>query len=306
MIKKLLAAVSVMMALTAVTVSAEEGYIFQLKEDAVILNSCTDGVESVVPSQSVYKAQSLEDVYDFADKSSIEYIGRDARVYLFDKDGDTFTEPNDLYYSKYQWNIPQINMLNVWKKGYRGKNSTVCIIDSGLYTEHYDLDKDRIKDKYNILDENSDVTDNMGHGTFVTGIISARINNGKGIAGLADKADIISLKTFDNEKDTTTSEIVAALDKAYEYDDVDVVNMSLGTKDQLEDGTKEILHNAVNRLVNKGVIIVAAVGNNGDETLSYPAAFDNVIGVGGVSENKKKCYFSQMNKSVFCCRSGRR
>lgn len=346
MIKKFLISMCLIFSAAVVSVSAEEGYIFQLKDGTILPYSLTDGVESVVSEDLIYKADSLEDVYNFVNKSAIKYIGKDARVYLFDDDDyDGKEEPNDTYYKRYQWNIPQINIMPVWQKGYRGKGATVGIIDSGLNVHHEDLNKDNIISTYNITDNNTDITDfsgyeyyrdnngeyildeekqeyvliendeaveegtqrykrrKVGHGTFVTSIIAAKINNQKGIAGIADKVNIVAVKAFDGEYKTTTSDLIAALEKL-EKENIDVINMSLGTTDKLDEGVKKMFEEKIDAFVEKGGIVIAAVGNNGNETMSYPAGFNNVIGVGGVAKNKNKCDFSQMNESVFIVAPG--
>lgn len=311
MLKRLFIAAALTLSAVTVTAFAEEdGYIFKLKDDIVIPLALTDGVERISNDEAIYSADTLEDVYEFIDKSAIEYIGRDAYVYLYDDDFED--EPNDPAYEQYQWNLPQINIPRVWKKGYRGEGATVCVIDSGMNINHEDIDKDRIVSTYNAFDKSDDVTDEISHGTFVTGIISATTNNNKGIAGIADKADIVSIKTFKittndkGEKITAgkISDIIAGLDYVNEHSDIDVVNMSLGTTDAIEAETKKMFEDSINKLVEKGVIVIAAVGNDGNAALSYPAAFDNVIGVGAVSKNKTQCYFSQRNKSVFVVAPG--
>lgn len=307
MIKKLLITVSAVMIMTASAVSAEEGYIFKLKDDVVVPFSLTDGVEVLSAEDAVYKADSLEDVYKFADSSSIENIGKDARVYLLDDGNDTpFEIPNDPGYKRYQWNFPQINMNAVWKKGCRGEGATVCIIDSGLNIGHEDLDESNVISAYNVFDDTEDITDHIGHGTFVTGIIAAKTNNKMDLAGIADKSKIVSIKAFDNGKATNTSTLIKALDEVYNTDEIDVLNMSLGTDTdkQIEEATLDMFEEAINKVIDKGVIVIAAVGNDGSEGLSYPAAFENVIGVGAVAENKHKCDFSQFNESVFVVAPG--
>lgn len=306
MIKRVLIIASLAMAMTVTAASAKEGeYIFQLKDDIVVPMALSDGVEKLSENGDTYKAESIEDVYEFVDESAIKYIGRDVPVYLFDE-GETEFVPSDAHFYN-QWNMPQINMPRVWAKGYRGEGAFVCVIDSGLFMEHEDIDKSRIVDKYNVFDKSDDITDTMknGHGTFVTGIIGAITDNGEGIAGIADKADIFSIKAFDKDRETYTSDLVGAFEMASRYENLDVLNMSLGVPAKNVDaGTKAMLQNAVNKLVDNGTIVVAAVGNDGNSDLNYPAAFDNVIGVGGVSKNKNRCYFSQTNNSVFVVAPG--
>lgn len=305
MIKKLLITAALAIMATAASVSAEEGYIFQLKDNAILPFSVTEGVESLVADEAIYRADSLEDVYKFADKSAIKCIGRDVPLYLFDD--DDFEKPNDpAYVQGYQWNIDKINIMPVWKKGYRGENATVCVIDSGLNVNHEDISREKIISTYNVFDGSEDVTDNMGHGTMVTGIISAKINNKKAIAGIADKSNIISIKAFDDLQDTNTSTLIKVLDKVCDTEGIDVLNMSLGTSpgQTIDPATVKMFQEAIDKVVNKGIIVIASVGNAGNEELSYPAALSNVIGVGAVSKNKLRCAFSQHNDSVFVVAPG--
>jgi subtilisin family serine protease len=296
--KKLLLTASLFIAFSAITASAEEGYIFQLKSDVVVPLAVTDGVERITSDEPIYTAETLEDIYNFVSEDAIELIAEDVPVYLYDFPEDN---PNDPYFSQ-QWNLGMINISSVWEKGYRGDGATICVIDSGVSTDNGDIDEDKIIGKYNVLNNNDDVTDTLGHGTFVTGIIGAETNNKKALSGIADKAELIEIKAFDSSQSTNLSAIISALNKASQYD-VDVVNMSLGAQG-ITGAEKTLFENAINKLVKKGVIVVAAVGNDGTATLSYPAALDNVIGVGAVATNKEICYFSQRNKSVFVVAPG--
>ncbi|MCD8180938.1 MAG: S8 family serine peptidase [Firmicutes bacterium] len=154
----------------------------------------------------------------------------------------------------------------------------------------------------------TDVTDTSGHGTAVTGIIAAQTDNEQYVAGIADGAELIIIKAFDDQTSSDLEHIISALHKACEYDDLDVINMSLGATD-LDEDQIALLKEPIDTLVEKGVIIIASVGNSGDDEehyadLTYPAAFDNIIGVGAVSKNKELCYFSQRNESVFVVAPG--
>lgn len=249
--------------------------------------------------------------------TKIEILEQDAPVRMFGED-KTDGAPDDEFYAQYQWNLEQIKMPKVWAKGYRGEGATICVIDSGLNLEHEDLDVNRIVGKYNVFDGSDDVTDAVtasetetgervveGHGTLVTGVIGAITNNKKGIAGIADKADIIVVKAFDADRETDTDMLISTLEYvARNYPQIDVINMSLGTVETMDDASKKKFQKAVNALVDKGVIIIASAGNEGNSLVSYPAGFDNVIGVGGTSSNKVKCIFSQFNDSVFVSAPG--
>ncbi|MCI5604550.1 MAG: S8 family serine peptidase [Clostridia bacterium] len=303
-IKRISLILTLIFAMSSASAFAEApGYIFKLKPDTAATYSDAEGIESISSDGQLYSAKTLDDIYSFVGEENIDFITEDCLFYLFGFPDDA---PNDPYYESSQWNLPLINMPAVWKKGYRGENATVCVIDSGLWIDHPDIIKDNIIDSYDVFTKTSDVSDIVGHGTFVTGTIAAAINNNTGISGIADETNIIPLKIF-NQKTTNLSYILEALDKIDKEYDIDVLNMSLGTSEnEISDSAKYLLKDAVDKLVDKNIIVVAAVGNTGhlDNAVNYPAGFENVIGVGGVASNKNLCYFSQHNDSVFLVAPG--
>lgn len=163
----------------------------------------------------------------------------------------------------------------------------VGIIDSGIAKAGINYEKG-----YNFISGTSDTTDHSGHGTAIASIISE----------YAKKAEIIPLKVT-GENFITTGDIVAkAIVAAVDDYRCDIINLSNGLSDS------ESLKKAVDYAVNKGVIIISAVGNLGDtykkEKYYYPAAYKNVIGVGAVDKNKIVSTFSQRNDSVYVVTDG--
>ncbi|MFI3212908.1 MAG: S8 family serine peptidase [Eubacteriales bacterium] len=106
-----------------------------------------------------------------------------------------------------------------------------------------------------------------GHGTAVCSIISKTCTN----------VEITVYPVFENlEKDISINEIISVLKDIYQNNHFDLINMSFGiTEADIED--IEALENICNMIDNNGTIIVAAFDNNG--SMSYPAAFQSVIGV---------------------------
>ena len=130
----------------------------------------------------------------------------------------------------------------------------------------------------------SDPTDENGHGTHVSGIIAATGNNGLGVIGVAWNTAVIPVKCLDDKGLGFISYVVNALDYVSTLKDqghpIAVVNMSLGT-----DEYSEALTRAVQRASSRGIVLVAAAGNdngqNNDDSPSYPAntKSPNVISV---------------------------
>ena len=142
----------------------------------------------------------------------------------------------------------------------------IAIIDSGTkdyenITKGYNF---RVKGDNEIIIENN-FHDTYGHGTAVYSIIKK--NN--------EECNYYIFKVID-QNDTIDEKIICtALEYIFNNLDVDVINMSLGTVSLSDDR----MYNICKRLYDKGVILVSAFDNEG--AISYPAAFDCVIGVDG-------------------------
>ncbi|WP_420129463.1 S8 family peptidase [Longimicrobium sp.] len=113
------------------------------------------------------------------------------------------------------------------------------------------------------LARNDDDQDVLGHGTACADVI----------LGVAPDARIVPVKVFGNKLETSPGTLETALHWAIEAG-VQVINVSLGTR--LE-GTLHPLYRACERARQAGIIVVAA-GHNANDW-SYPAIFENVIGV---------------------------
>ena len=116
-------------------------------------------------------------------------------------------------------------------------------------------------------------TDNVGHGTAVYGIIKSHNHNAK----------CFHVKVFDKESNCINEDILLyALNYIYENIECKYINMSFGIA--ISTKQKE-LYEICQRVKEKGAILVSAFDNM--EVISYPAAFDNVIGVASDSDCTK-------------------
>lgn len=200
-----------------------------------------------------------------------------------------------------------VNMIaapNMWKLSYTGKDVKIAIIDSGCDVNHINL-KNNIVGVRNFTDEDSKnidvVTDRVGHGTHVAGIIVANGNNS--IKGVAPDAQLYILKAIDKTGSGKLSWVVNAINYAVSLN-VDIISMSLGM--QVSD---EKLEKAINNAVKNKISVVCAAGNEGDGNYedfdySYPAAYTEVISVGAVDKKSVPAYFSNSNLVVDCVAPG--
>lgn len=118
--------------------------------------------------------------------------------------------------------------------------------------------------------------DEHGHGTLVSGIICAGINN-TGIVGIAPNANLVVLRAFDvtgnaEVKDIASAIIYAGLNK------IDVLNLSFGTN-----YNSRLLREAIKFAAEMGCIIIASSGNDGEIVEHYPSDYPEVISVGATT-----------------------
>ncbi len=168
----------------------------------------------------------------------------------------------------------------------------VAVIDSGIF-EHQELTTN-ILQGHNYVDNSDDTTDNIGHGTYVSGIITADCDNTY-ITGISHQVKIVPLKCFDVNVETTTQMIVNAIYDAVDVYDCDVINLSIGIPEGL---ITDSLQASIEYAIEKNCIVVASVGNCGNTDEFYPAKYENVVGVGSVGKDYKLSSFSQRNTTV--------
>ena len=271
----------------------DNGYLVMFK-DGFKPETSEYNLKVVNEVRGIYSADNQEILKPL--EKYIECISENSEVTLIEDDFPTvFSLRDETTSSEYE----QLSLIKAeagWKLEAYGNDVKVAVIDSGCYN-HDDLKGNLLGGK-NYLTGTTDVTDNNGHGTHVSGIIAAEIN-GIGTAGVAPKAKIVPLKCFDPSRSTYADDILDAIYDAVDVYGCKIINMSWGLPSH-----NSLLKAAIDYAYNKGVIMVAAVGNYGNTTLYYPAAYDNVIGVASVNRNKVKSSFSQYNRSVMVAALG--
>ena len=180
----------------------------------------------------------------------------------------TLEAVNDPRYSE-QWNLENINIEAAWKQA-KGKGVTVAVIDTGV-SRVPDLQRTEFVEGYDFVNDKKDATDDHGHGTHVAGTVAQSTNNRYGVAGVAYQAKIMPLKVLSAAGYGTISDIAEAIRFAAD-NKADIINMSLGGG-----GASQMMEDAINYAHEKGVVIVAAAGNSGLSSASYPSRYAKVI-----------------------------
>jgi serine protease len=223
-----------------------------------------------------------------------------------------FLVPNDTYYG-YQWHFNNstyggIHMEDAWNIT-NGSGAIVAVIDTGVAYENYstggpawrrsqyyqapDLANTNFVQGYDFVNNDTHPNDDEGHGTHVTGTIAQSTNNGSGTAGVAYGASIMPVKVLNSQGSGSYADIADGIRYAAD-NGADVINLSLGGS-----SGSNALRDALEYAYNKGVVIVAASGNDGTGTVSYPAAYDEfVIAVGATRFDETRAGYSNWGSAL--------
>ena len=289
--------------------AAEEfdGYVVKLRRQEDTMVALSTSEQSLLkPAENLpqtYLVESAEDVEKLCATGLVEYAEPN---YIL----EPLDVPNDPYYAE-QWTLPAIG----WSFGnpYDGSGATIAVIDSGLDISHEDFQYAKISPySKNFLGDGSHpedyFRDQRGHGTFVASQIGAVTNNARGISAAAPGAELMILRclslsgtdkfpynsTYDEGSGSATR--VAEAMRYAADNGADVINISLGIR-----SFSQTLQDAVDYAHSKGVVVVAAAGNDGNSTPFYPASGQHVISVGSVSRSGStltKSWFSQYNAYI--------
>jgi subtilisin family serine protease len=221
------------------------------------LLALVNGATIALPTESAAQALAI-----LQDNPTVMGVYEDLTVSGQDGGGDnviviTPGEPPAL--ESYPWGLKAIHVpeTHVETSGLKGAGVTVAILDTGIDITHPDLSKN-IKGGYNALagQDPKNYQDDNGHGTHMAGIIAARMNN-LGIIGAASQAKIMAVKVLNQNGGGRLSDLLNGLGWV-QANKIKVVNMSLGFSED-----SPLLEQAIKRLYDAGVIMVASAGNQG-------------------------------------------
>ncbi|HBL83741.1 MAG: hypothetical protein A2Y17_08625 [Clostridiales bacterium GWF2_38_85] len=204
--------------------------------------------------------------------------------------------PSDPLYNT-QWASTDFNISVVWDYNSGSEDVVVAVLDSGVDRTHEDLAGSNILTGYDAITRKSGVSsDPLGHGTGVTGIIIAQ-HNELGVAGVAPDVTVLPIRVTSEKDQIYSADFIAGLRFAADSG-ADVINMSFGGI-----GMSNTEQNAIKYAADKGCILIAAAGNEGNSIenagkYSYPASYDYVISVASINSNLEVSGFSQFNDRV--------
>lgn len=214
-------------------------------------------------------------------------------------------------YSYEQYALDNMRLHDAWNIHPGSQDVVVAIIDSGIQLDHPDITNQLWRNAgeelngvdddgngyvddvfgYDFVNYDSNPSDDYGHGTHVAGIVAATRNNNMGIAGAAN-VRVMACKVLAADGNGADSGIIAALEYAIN-NGADVINMSLGG------GSYNAAFDEVcSRAYARGILVVAATGNEYASQIGFPSSLSSVVAVGATDVNDQVADFSNVGQGI--------
>jgi serine protease len=168
----------------------------------------------------------------------------------------------------------------------------IAVLDTGVayrdwhqFKKSPDFGETRFADPYDFVAKNRYPLDREGHGTFVTGTIAESTNNRVGLTGLAYGASIMPVRILDADGTGDAVTISRGIRYAVNHG-AQVINLSLEFSLDVTSTDIPDIISALSYAYHRGVVVVAAAGNEGVEQIAYPAAAPQVISVGATTRDR--------------------
>ena len=240
------------------------------------------------------KYTSINSFAGEVDKDSLEILKNNPNVEKVYLDG--------VVHKALDTSVPLINGTITWSlkinnTNLTGDGQTICVIDSGIDTDHSAF-TNKIIGQYcycagccdtNTASESTSAEDDEGHGTHVAGIAAG---NQSPYFGVAPNAKIVAIKVLNDSGSGAFSDVASAIDwcvNNISVFNITIITMSLGTaavyNDPPTDCNGFATANAIDRAVAAGITVFAASGNGGNtDGIVYPACVSNATSVGSVTK----------------------
>jgi serine protease len=214
-----------------------------------------------------------------------------------------------------QWNFlpgAGVNAPDAWQHlvdlGHPGGRGVVVAVldtgvayaDQGRYHRSTDFSPGDFVHGHDFVDDDGTPNDENGHGTHVASTIGESTNNGEGVTGLAYGARIMPVRVLDETGAGDSVDITAGIRWAARHG-ADVINLSF----EFDDGYRQVSASEIPDILaalrfarRRGVVVVAAAGNQSRHTIAYPARHESVIGVGATTEHGCKADYSNTGRGL--------
>ena len=197
-----------------------------------------------------------------------------------------------------QWALPKIGWDQIYGKVVTKGTARVALLDTGIDATHPDL-KANVIAGTSILDGSNGLKDLSGHGTQMAGIVAAVTGNSKGIAGVAYRGiKLMPVTVLDATGTGQDSDIIQGIVWAAD-NGANVILMAFSNPD-----FSQHLQDAIDYAWAKGIVLVAATGNSGVSTPTFPAGDHGVIGISATDESDTLVATSNYGEDTFLAAPG--
>ncbi len=204
----------------------------------------------------------------------------------------------DDQHSGVQWSLPKIGWDQLYGKVIPKGTARVALLDTGIDATHPDL-KANVMAGTSILDGTNGLSDPSGHGTQMAGIVAAVTGNTLGISGIAySGVKIMPVTVLDATGTGQDSDIIQGIIWATD-NGADVILMAFSNPD-----FSQHLQDAIDYAWARGIVLVAATGNGGGSTPTFPAGDRGVIGISATDENDTLAASSNYGDDTFLAAPG--
>src|SRR5438876_6475377 len=196
------------------------------------------------------------------------------------------------------WYLSQISWDQVYGSVTPTSLATVAVLDTGVDASHPDL-TDNVVPGTSILDGSDGTTDPNGHGTWVSGLVAARLNQAQGTGGVGySLVQVMPVTVLGADGTGYDGDIIAGVVYAADHG-ASVILMAFSASCY-----SDSLQEAIDYAWSNNVVIVAAAGNDGSNTGTFPAGNRGVIGVSATDQNDALASWSNYGPSIFMAAPG--
>ncbi len=188
--------------------------------------------------------------------------------------------PDDPMFAQ-QWGLQRINAPRGWQIARGSSDITIAVIDEGVQLDHPDLLLH--PRSWNASSDMPDGGPTGNHGTACAGIIGARLDNGTGVSGVAGGARVMAIAT------ATWADVDIAEGLYFAADNgARVVSMSFGVYESWGTWDFDLIRDALQYAHDKGLLLIAASGNENGNTARFPGSDSRTLCVGGCNRSDER------------------
>lgn len=188
--------------------------------------------------------------------------------------------PDDPMFTQ-QWGLQRIGAPRGWQIARGSSQIAVAVIDEGVQLDHPDLLLH--PQSWNATSDTPDGSPVGNHGTACAGIIGARLDNGAGVAGVAGGVRIMAIAT------ATWADVDVAEGLYFAADNgARVGSMSFGVYESWGVWDFDLIRDALQYAHAKGLLLVAASGNENASIARFPGSDARTLCVGGCNRSDER------------------